>query len=124
MTSRYYNRDGKPIDVDKWTTLFSDRKYQVLKQTRVDDWLVSTVWLGLNHAWGGGPPIIFETLILSDNDGEVDGTRYSTEAEALKGHKRFVKQALNKKRPLDQLAKVAKKKEADGPKRRRGRKGR
>lgn len=49
---------------------------------------VSTVWLGLNHAFGAGPPVIFESMVFDTRDsmGEVDCERYSTEAEALAGH--------------------------------------
>lgn len=120
----YFDRKGKPIDTATWTKLFHDRKYQIIKQTRVEDWVVSTVWLGINHAFGGGPPIIFETLILDDSQGEVDGTRYSTEDQALKGHKRFVQQARNRKRPLDEIVKAVTKKEANAPRRKRRRKRR
>jgi hypothetical protein len=54
----------------------------VVPPTRV--W-VSTVFLGLNHAWDDGPPLLFETMVfrggLSD---EV--RRYSTWDEAVRGH--------------------------------------
>lgn len=47
--------------------------------------MVSTVFLGLNHNWGSGPPILFETLVFgSVLDGEMD--RYFTRDEAFRGH--------------------------------------
>ncbi|MCG8460126.1 MAG: hypothetical protein MI919_27910, partial [Holophagales bacterium] len=50
---------------------------------------VSTVFLGLDHNWGDGPPLIYETLVmggpLSD---EMD--RYSTWAEAEAGHAKML----------------------------------
>jgi hypothetical protein len=48
---------------------------------------VSTVWLGINHAFFGGPPVIFETMIFG---GEYDQCqmRYCTEADAVDGHER------------------------------------
>src|SRR5262245_6870215 len=33
--SHYYDRDGQPIDVDRWGELFEDRKYQRLAETRL-----------------------------------------------------------------------------------------
>ena len=46
---------------------------------------VSTVFLGLNHSYGDGPPLLFETLVFDGPlDGEMD--RYSTWAEAEAGH--------------------------------------
>ena len=46
---------------------------------------VSTVFLGLNHQWGDGPPLLFETMVFG---GELDGEqeRYSTWEEAIEGH--------------------------------------
>jgi len=57
---------------------------------------VSTVFLGLDHGWGNGPPLIFETLVL---DGPLadEMDRYSTWDEAEAGHKAMcerVRQAL------------------------------
>lgn len=50
---------------------------------------VSTVFLGLDHAFGNGPPILFETLVFGGkHDGECE--RYSTWDEAVAGHARFV----------------------------------
>lgn len=47
--------------------------------------VVSTVFLGINHNFGGGPPVLFETLI-GDPDGEQEIYRYCTWDEAEKGH--------------------------------------
>jgi len=46
---------------------------------------VSTVWLGLDHGYGGGPPLIFETMVFGGAHDE-DQWRYPTEVEALAGH--------------------------------------
>ena len=46
---------------------------------------ISTVFLGINHNFGDGPPLLFESLIFgSPHDGEQ--RRYSTWDEAEKGH--------------------------------------
>jgi hypothetical protein len=47
--------------------------------------LHSTVFIGLDHNWGEGPPLVFETMIFG---GEFDQYqyRYSTWAEAEAGH--------------------------------------
>lgn len=46
---------------------------------------VSTVFLGLDHSWGSGPPILFETMIFG---GWFDGwqRRYATWDQAETGH--------------------------------------
>lgn len=49
---------------------------------------VSTVFLGLDHGFGG-PPIVFETMVFTDGKGG-DMERYSTYDEAMAGHKVMV----------------------------------
>lgn len=46
---------------------------------------VSTVWLALNHNYGGGPPLVWETMAQSD-DWLNFQLRYCTRAAALNGH--------------------------------------
>lgn len=54
---------------------------------------VSTVWLGLDHRFGlTGRPLIFETMLfLPTGDTIGEQWRYSTEEEAVRGHKTLVK---------------------------------
>lgn len=91
----YYDRDGKPLaDTMAWGKLFRDREYQrVARDTLPNGLLVSTVWLGMDHGFDDGPPIIFETMVFAaENDmDELDCIRYATEAEALFGHVEAVK---------------------------------
>ena len=50
---------------------------------------VSTVFLGLDHQWGDGPPLLFETLVFEGmNDEYME--RCSTWDEAVEQHKRIV----------------------------------
>lgn len=87
----YYDRMGRPITRELWGELFENSLYKIVKQDHFDDLMVSTVWLGIDHSFGSGPPIIFETLVLKDDYSEVDGMRYETEDEALEGHKELFK---------------------------------
>ena len=50
---------------------------------------VSTVFLGLDHSFGGGTPILFETMIFG---GEYDDyqERYHTLEEAQVGHEKAI----------------------------------
>lgn len=46
---------------------------------------VSTVFLGLDHSFVGGPPVLWETLVFGGPlDGEME--RYTSKADALRGH--------------------------------------
>lgn len=50
---------------------------------------LSTVWLGLDHNFGGeGPPLIFETMLFMKSNKNDLQWRYSTEEEAKEGHRR------------------------------------
>lgn len=83
--NEYYDRDGNPIGDTEWLAGFKDRTYQRVAFDEVGDVQISTVWLGLNHAFGDGPPLIFESMVFGGAHDE-DCERYSTEAEALAGH--------------------------------------
>ncbi len=101
MRPTYYKRDGMPYDesdVIQWAKDFEKEDRRVAKDILPDGKVVSTVFLGLDHNFGEGPPLIFETMIfLSEKDSdEVDCDRYSTEEQALKGHKTMVKKWIKK----------------------------
>ena len=46
---------------------------------------VSTVFLGLDHSFGSGPPVLWESMVFG---GPLDGEqqRYTSRADALRGH--------------------------------------
>ena len=92
--SRYFNRAGETLTLEGWCAL-GDAGYRIVKQEDVGDYLVSTVWLGLNHNYADGPPLIFETMVFGREDAGKSGDecfceRYSTEAQAVAGHSRVV----------------------------------
>ena len=58
---------------------------------QVGDKTVSTVFLMLDVNWGGGEPLVFETMVF-DEDRSHDLRRYATYAEAVAGHRETVAQ--------------------------------
>jgi len=89
----YFDRQGHPLTAEAWSQLWSDPAYKVLRQEEVDETVVSTAWLGINHNWSGeGPPLIFETMAFIDGRarGDIDVRRYATERQALTGHAEVV----------------------------------
>lgn len=89
--SLFYDRQGNPIDDTlKWGRLFESED-RTVGQDQIGEVFVSTVWLGINHnVRPEGPPLIFETMIFGGpHDREM--WRYSTEAQAVEGHKRALK---------------------------------
>lgn len=94
---KHYNKRGEEIGTLEWANLMEDPDYKILKQEELSNGkFISTVWLGLDHNYSGNEILIFETMVFpeKDNWSEEYCERYSTEEEAIKGHKRIVKQFL------------------------------
>lgn len=88
--------DGKtPIridDIDAWGRWFENSREGL--KTEVGMATVSTVFLGLDHAFhGADEPVLWETMIFDHDDLEGYQERYSSYAEAMEGHERAVKLA-------------------------------
>jgi hypothetical protein len=96
----WYNRKGEVIkDYKEIESLLGNFEYKVVKQSKDDKHAVSTVWIGLDHNYFGGRPLIFETMVFAIKDGkwdmsDLDCERYSTEEEALKGHEAMCRKWL------------------------------
>lgn len=80
--------DRVPFAVDvmtwaKWFENFDNRK--IGDDEITERCHVSTVFLGLDHSFGQGDPVLFETMIFG---GPLDGEqrRYRTYSEAERGH--------------------------------------
>jgi len=72
-------------DLMAWARCFESAD-RVVAKTTINGVDVSTVFLGLDHQFGEGPPLVFETMVFGGSlDGEQE--RYSTWAEAEAGHR-------------------------------------
>lgn len=89
MADKYYlNPDHSytPCDLMTWCEQFEHMDRHVASD-HIDDHHVSTVWLGLNHAWrDADPPLLFETMVFDKPGSDVFMKRYSTWNEAEIGH--------------------------------------
>ena len=90
--SRWYilNKNNKPIpkpalDASAWLQKNYHRK--TVKRDEIGDVTVSTVFLGLDHAWDSDIPVLWETMIFG---GEHDQYQecYTSHKDALEGHKK------------------------------------
>ncbi len=94
--SLYYDRDGIPIsDMFVWGKLFRDHEYKRVGLDVLSGYRISTVWMGLDHGYPPGPPLIFETMVFREGEGDpirldMEMMRYSTLVDAERGHKRMV----------------------------------
>lgn len=76
-------------DLLTWAKWHEGADRQICKTEAEDGTLVSTVFLGLNHAFHDGPPLLFETMIFGGAH-DLYQDRYATKAEAIEGHERAV----------------------------------
>lgn len=78
------------IEWAEWMEV-NDRR---VARTEIGPLVVSTVFLGLDHSFGGAPPLLFETMIFGEDPGHsnVDSycDRYSTWDKAVEGHRKAV----------------------------------
>ena len=60
---------------------------------QVGDAKVSTIFLGLDHRFGDGPPVLYETMVFG---GPLDmkRERYATRDEAIAGHAAMLARVL------------------------------
>lgn len=86
-------REIKKVDLMTWAKWFEEnRDKKRVVQDDIGDLWVSTTFLGLDHSWGDGPPLLFETMVFRHNsDGTINFNelyqdRCSTYAEAEAMH--------------------------------------
>jgi hypothetical protein len=76
-------------DFMEWAKWFEKIDRRRVGRDEFGDVSVSTVFLGVDYGFGGGPPILFETMVFGGAlDGEIE--RYSTWDEAVEGHKKMI----------------------------------
>ena len=76
-------------DLMKWARWFETAERHVANDY-VGKIQVSTVFLGIDHSFSGGRPLLFETMIFGGKHDEYQ-KRYHTWEEAEKGHKMTLK---------------------------------
>lgn len=84
----WYGLDHEPISVEEAGRLLGDRvNRNVGFEQWEDGWLVSTVFLVLDHGWvPDADPILYETMVFMPDGEPVLQVRYATRADAEAGH--------------------------------------
>lgn len=90
MGLNYILKDKTPVeesDLLTWAKAFEHSRH--VAKDKIGDVLVSTVFLGIDHSFNGGKPILFETMVFG---GPLDSAqeRYHSWDEAEQGHKEMV----------------------------------
>lgn len=90
MSIDYYDKQGKHLTSAEYMHLLCTigPDYKRVAVAEIGDVTISTVWLGLDHGYGG-EPMIFETMQFG-GEGDSDMERYPTLEEARAGHDAWV----------------------------------
>lgn len=100
---RYWDRRGEPMSFSEWVLAVEDGAdaRRVLETTLPNGLWVSTVWLGMNHRYGPGKPLIFESMVFVSSQRllELDQRRYTSELAARTGHLELVREWSAKEAP-------------------------
>lgn len=95
---RYYRLDAQGEQVscslNEWVTWYADTQgphddehwVRRVAISTIGEWNLSTVFEGLNHNWGDGPPLLWESLVFGPPPFGGWRQRYSTRAQAEAGH--------------------------------------
>ncbi len=101
MKDKYVLEDGQlrpEPDLMAWAKWYETADRHVAK-TEAEKYVVSTVFLGMDHSFGEGPPVLFETMVFKRGDwdnikenglADQDCERYCTMDEAKAGHETMV----------------------------------
>lgn len=107
------DENGKPIpepDLLKWAQWFEDTKQRVVQQDHIGDIFVSTVFLGLDHAFvydDVHEPVLWETMIFKDTDWSGDfQRRYTSLNDAIAGHMEAVEMVKANDKSLKELERM------------------
>lgn len=87
----YYDMDGRRISRAAAMRLYEGdfNATRRVAEDYIGEVHISTVLLVIDHSFGDGPPLIFETMIFRGEHDEYQ-ERYATREQALDGHARAV----------------------------------
>ncbi len=96
---RNYKLDGhNPVPCDdtlEWAQWYEKADRRIALTDVAPDVHVSTVFLSIDHNWGDGPPVLFETMVFGGPLDE-EQVRYCTWDEAELGHAAMVERVKAK----------------------------
>lgn len=74
----------------EWAKFTRESEKKIVAQDRLKGFFISTVFLGIDHGFGG-KPLWFETMIFHESYSDLYCDRYETWDEAVAGHKKAIK---------------------------------
>lgn len=93
---RYILKDREPVRCDgllEWGTWF-ERADRTVARDMIGEVEISTIFLGIDHAFGRPGPLLFETMVFGSEQFEHEQERYRTWEEAERGHAEVVARVM------------------------------
>ncbi len=93
LKGHLYKLSGKkpvPCSFEEYITFMKSAANRIIEQTRIGDLLVSTIFTGIDHAFGTGEKLLFETKVFGLPDDAQPRWRFSTWNQAVREHRRLV----------------------------------
>ncbi len=91
MENKHYilrkNHKVKEVDMMVWAKFIENPADRIVKQENIGKIRISTVFLGLDHNFGEGEPLLFETMIFGGKHDQYQD-RCSTWEQAVEMHKK------------------------------------
>lgn len=87
MRTYILDENKKPVactDMREWTKFREGNR--MVARTVFGDVVVSTIFLGTDHSYGRGRPLLFETMVFGGEHDDYQ-ERYHTWEEAVEGHR-------------------------------------
>lgn len=97
MNGRYIlNADGLPEPCDDLVTWaqWCGTANRKVASSHGNGFYISTVFLALDHSYGSGPLMLYETMVFEKGGEDVDCWRYATREDALEGHALAIQQYM------------------------------
>jgi hypothetical protein len=88
MSTHYVLTKDKKVKgcgLKEWAAFYEQTDSRKIARTVVGKVVISTVFLGIDHGFDGGKPVLFETMVFGIDDDELQ-YRYCTWDKAVKGH--------------------------------------
>ena len=85
------NHELIETDLMTWATFFEVNSNRRVALDKIGDVSLSTVFLGINHNFGDGEPLLFETMIFGGERND-EQWRWHTWEEAEQGHKKILEE--------------------------------
>ena len=86
------------FDLLEWADWY-ERADRTVRKSYIGEYFISTVFLGLDHSFFDGPPLLFETMIFKTSfRDDLYQTRCTTWRQALKMHrtaKEYIRGIIN-----------------------------